>query len=208
MLSPSCHSLVSPLGAMQPIGSRKCFDWLTSQPIGTPQQLCWLCARCSTQRASVSGAVRWDADAEEPPWSVASSDLNVSRHVVLSEAAALCWPLSLDSVVCSGAAAGGSSRRRGDGQLELEAVHLRRDGLDCRRIRYVMQHNMQPPTVMYAAGLCAVVSWQYIFFCKCHLNPMNLQSEEDCAQCCEAADWCSWIHVEALWCSVCTVLQL
>lgn len=95
------------------------------------------CLRSSTQQAYLSGALRRDADAEQRPWSVASSHLNVCPHAVSSEVGALCWPLCRGfAVVSSGAAAGGSSRRRcGHGHSELEAVHLRRDGLDCRRIR-------------------------------------------------------------------------
>lgn len=89
--------------------------------------------------ASLSGAVRRDADAEEPRRSVASSSPNVGPHALLFEAAARCWPLPCGAaVVSSGAAAGGSRRRRrrrGHGHPELEALHLRRDGLDCRRIR-------------------------------------------------------------------------
>lgn len=96
-----------------------------------------VCRGVFTQQASLSGAVRRDADAEEPPWSVASSFINVFPHALLFEAASLCWPLSRGAaVVSSGAAAGGSRRRGlGDGHPKLEAVHLRGDGLNCRRIR-------------------------------------------------------------------------
>lgn len=72
-------------------------------------------------------------------------------------------------LVLSGAAAGGSSRRRhGDNQHELEAVHLRRDGLDCRRIRYVMHQNTQTLNNMYVLGdviHCKnlFLSWKLIF---------------------------------------------
>lgn len=134
-------------------------DWLSAQPIGSPQQIWRLSLRYSpVATVSFRRSELGDADAEAPCRSVASSDLNVCRNAVLpavlSEAAALRWPMSGSCLVHSGAAAGGSSRRRrlGDHQHELEAVHLRRDGLDCRRIRYVMHQKTQTLTSMYVSG--------------------------------------------------------
>lgn len=122
-------------------------DCFNSQPIGTRAKDRRLPGLYSL---SLSGAVCWDADADEPCWSVASPELNVCRHAVLSEAAALRWPLSGPFFVFSRVAAGGSGRRRHrDDQLKLEAIHLRRNSLDCRRIRYLMHQYTQTLASVY-----------------------------------------------------------